>query len=139
MKTITILLLTFVISAGTQAKGILEFAYGYHFCNCLPVSDSLGMKSSPVFNESGIQNNGLLINATPNPAKTWVAFNYRLPVYASEAVLQVTDMKGNTVTAFTLTSKQGQQVWDIRDVEKGVYIYTLKIGTLSKSGKLIVK
>ena len=79
------------------------------------------------------------ITATPNPAKTWVTFDYELPVYISEAVLQVTDMKGNMIIAFTLTTKEGQQVWDIRNIEKGVYLYTLKVGTLSKSGKLIVE
>ncbi len=34
--------------------------------------------------------------------------------------------------------KQSQQVWDIRDVKKGVYLYNLKAGTMSKNGKLII-
>jgi hypothetical protein len=68
-----------------------------------------------------------------------VAFDYKLPTYAGEAVLQVSDMKGNLVTAFTLTAKQGQQVWDVRDIQKGAYLYVLKVGNLSKSGKLIIE
>ena len=125
--------------AAAMAQGILEFAYGYNYCNCLPVNDTSAWKSAAVMPLSNTADNGLFVEATPNPAKSWVAFDYKLPVYASEAVLQVTDMKGNMVTAFTLTTKQGQQVWDIRSIKKGMYLYTLKIGTLSKSGKLIVK
>jgi len=33
---------------------------------------------------------------------------------------------------------QGQQVWDIRDMKKGVYLYTLKAGAITKNGKLII-
>jgi hypothetical protein len=48
-------------------------------------------------------------------------------------------MKGNWVTTFTLTSKQGQKVWDVRDIQKGAYLYVLQVGNLRKSGKLIVE
>ncbi len=30
-------------------------------------------------------------------------------------------------------------VWDTRQIEKGIYIYTLKAGNISKQGKLIVQ
>ncbi len=82
--------------------------------------------------------NGLSIQAVPNPASTWVAFNYTLPVHVNEAVLQITDVHGRSITSFVITTKQGQQVWDIRDVKKGIYLYTLKAGTMSKNGKLII-
>jgi hypothetical protein len=137
MKTVTFLLII-IGTAGAQAKGILEFAYGFHYCNCLQ-GDSSAWKSSASLPLNKTENNGLFVEATPNPAKTWVAFDYKLPTYAGEAVLQVSDMKGNLVTAFTLTAKQGQQVWDIRDIQKGAYLYVLKVGNLSKSGKLIIE
>jgi hypothetical protein len=82
--------------------------------------------------------NGLSIQAAPNPASTWVAFNFTLPVHVNEAVLQITDVHGRNITSFVINTKQGQQVWDIRDVLKGVYLYNLKAGTMSKSGKLII-
>ncbi len=82
--------------------------------------------------------NGLSIQAVPNPASTWVAFNYTLPVHVNEAVLQITDVHGRAITSFVITTKQGQQVWDIRDMKKGVYLYTLKAGAMSKNGKLII-
>lgn len=124
--------------ASVAAQGILEFAHGYNYCNCLPLNDTSAWKSTPAFSLESIADNSLFIEASPNPASTWVGFEYKLPVYAGEAILQVTDVKGNLITVFTLTNKQGQQVWDIRNIETGVYLYTLKAGGLSKSGKLIV-
>jgi len=123
--------------AAMMARGILEYAYGHHFCNCLPVDDPAAWKSTFMMPGSDVDN-GLSIQAAPNPASTWVAFNYTLPVHVKEAVLQITDVHGRSITSFVITTKQGQQVWDIRDMKKGVYLYTLKAGTMSKNGKLII-
>jgi hypothetical protein len=123
--------------AAMMAKGILEYAYGYHYCNCLPVDDPAAWKSTFMMPGSDVDN-GLSIQAVPNPASTWVAFNFTLPVHVNEAVLQITDVHGKSLTSFVITAKQGQQVWDIRDMKKGVYLYTLKAGTMSKNGKLII-
>jgi hypothetical protein len=123
--------------AALMARGILEYAYGYHFCNCLPVDDPASWKSTAMMPGSDVDN-GLSIQAAPNPASTWVAFNFTLPVHVNEAVLQITDVHGRNITSFVINTKQGQQVWDIRDVLKGVYLYNLKAGTMSKSGKLII-
>jgi hypothetical protein len=124
--------------AALMAKGILEYAYGHHYCNCLPVDDPAAWKSS-VSLPGSEADNGLFIQAIPNPASTWVSFDFMLPVHINEAVLQITDVHGIGITAFVLTAKQGKQVWDIRDVKKGVYLYTLKAGAMSKNGKLIIQ
>jgi len=121
------------------AQGILNFAHGFDYCECPPVNDTSVWKSTHSNNLQVSGNSNLFIEASPNPAKTWVAFDYKLPVYVNKAILQVYDVKGNTITAFTFTDKQGQKVWDIRKIDKGVYLYTLKAGNLSKSGKLIVE
>ncbi len=125
--------------ASLMAQGILESAYGYHFCNCLPVSDSSAWKSSAVSKIPVEKDNGLFIEATPNPASSWVAFDYKLPSYAGDAILEITDIKGSIISTFSLTNKCEQQVWDIRGIDKGVYLYTLKVGATIKSGKLIIK
>lgn len=125
--------------AATIAQGILEFAYGYEYCNCPPVGDSTVWKSSGIEPQTQTIENSLFVGVTPNPANTWVAFDYKLPKYASDAVLEITDLSGKAITAFKLNSKQGQYVWDIRDIEKGLYIYTLKAGSLTKSGKLVIE
>lgn len=124
-------------NAALMAKGILEYAYGYHFCNCLPLDKQAAWKSTAIMPDSDVDN-GLTIQAAPNPANTWVAFNFTLPVHINEAVLHITDVHGRNITSFTINTNQGHQVWDIRGVEKGVYLYTLETGTISKNGKLII-
>jgi hypothetical protein len=123
--------------AAMMARGILEYAYGHHYCNCLPVDDPAAWKSMALMPGSDVDK-GLSIQAVPNPASTWVAFNFALPVHVNEAVLQITDVNGKSITSFVLTAKQGQQVWDIRSVNKGVYLYNLKAGAMNKNGKLII-
>ncbi|RLD40604.1 MAG: hypothetical protein DRI88_13405, partial [Bacteroidetes bacterium] len=68
-----------------------------------------------------------------------VTFDYKLPVYMENAVFRISNMKGEIKTTFNIDDRQGQIVWDIRHIEKGVYIYTLTTGSLNKSGKLIVR
>jgi hypothetical protein len=139
MKTITILLIAVSISAGTQAKGILEFAYGYNYCNCLPVNDTSAWKSAPVMPLSNTAGNGLYISAKPNPADTWVAFDFKLPSYIERAVLTITDIEGRVITSFPIDAQDGQKIWDARKIESGAYFYALEAGSIRKSGKLIIK
>jgi len=46
---------------------------------------------------------------------------------------------GKTVDHIYISAKQGQQVWDIRKTKPGIYIYTLKSGAFTESGKLVIK
>jgi hypothetical protein len=124
--------------ANSAQRGILEYAYGHHYCNCLPVDDPAAWKSS-VSLPGSEADNGLFIQAIPNPASTWVSFDFTLPVHINKAVLQISDAYGRNITSFDLTQKKGKQVWDIRDMKKGVYLYSLKAGSVSKNGKLIIK
>ncbi|RLD61251.1 MAG: hypothetical protein DRJ05_03025 [Bacteroidetes bacterium] len=125
--------------AARTAQGILNFAHGYDYCECPPVGDTTFWKNSGIDQLAQTVENPLYVQASPNPANTWAAFNYKLPAHIGSAVLQVTDVNGRNIASFTFTAKQGQYVWDIRDVERGVYLYTLKAGSLSKSGKLIIE
>lgn len=51
----------------------------------------------------------------------------------------VSDIQGRLVVSFALSGSQGQQVWDTRQVERGVYVYTLKAGAVSKQDKLVIQ
>ncbi len=126
-------------TAGAQAKGILEFAYGHHFCNCLNVSDSTGFKSSGMINpEDFAKAFGLEVSTEPNPASEWVAFNYTLPYDKTEGTIKIVDTKGTYVTSFEITGLQGQKVWDTRKLNSGVYFYTLSVGEFTRSGKIVI-
>jgi hypothetical protein len=123
--------------AVTQAQSILEYAWGYHFGRCLAeVNETLFKKGSL---SSAKSENGLTIIATPNPANNWVAFNYTLPMNSSEGILKVTDMNGRFIVQFPVSNPQGQKIWDTREVNKGLYIYTLQAGNAIKQGKLVVQ
>jgi hypothetical protein len=82
--------------------------------------------------------NGLFIQAVPNPASQWVAFNYTLPANAYQGEIKIVDAKGAVIDSFTVTGAQGQQVWDTRSIKPGVYFYTLSVGEFAKTGKLLI-
>ena len=126
--------------AKVQARNILEYAYSYHYCDCPSLPDSIGLKSSSSFNYGNfIKAKGMEINATPNPASTWVAFDYRLALTDTEGTITISDVSGRVIEAIKVTGNQDQKVWDIRRIKQGVYIYTLNAGGLKKSAKLIIK
>jgi hypothetical protein len=123
--------------AGMQARAILEYGKNYHFDKCLPQADQASVKSgmvNPTYYENGIS-----VEANPNPANAWVTFNYSLPFKVNGGEILVTDMEGRMVTSFQISGSAGQQVWDTRQVDKGIYIYTLKAGNISKQGKLVIQ
>jgi hypothetical protein len=123
--------------ASMMGRALLEYGHGYHFEKCLPGAEGASLKTSYV--DNAINENGISIKANPNPASSWVAFEYELPFNVSKGEILVTDMHGRTIVSFKVTGNVGQQVWDTRQVEKGIYIYTLKAGTLNKQGKLVVQ
>ncbi|PIQ29808.1 MAG: hypothetical protein COW63_11180 [Bacteroidetes bacterium CG18_big_fil_WC_8_21_14_2_50_41_14] len=47
-------------------------------------------------------------------------------------------MAGKEIQRFAVSGKQGQQVWDIRTIKSGVYLYTLTAGGLQKTGKVVI-
>lgn len=125
--------------ASYSAKNILSFAYGYDYCECLSFTDSLYFKSANAFADHAIRKNALSIIASPNPASTWVAFDYKLVFDKSEGLIRIFDINGRDIKTFEVTGKQGQQLWDTRSVIPGVYIYTISTNGFSKSGKVIIK
>ncbi len=125
-------------TAGTQAKGILEFAYGYHYCNCIN-ADTSGYKSSSSFNPDSFDKFfGIDLSVEPNPAKEWATFNYTLPDNNAEGMIKISDVSGKLVTTFPISGKQGQQIWDTRKVKSGVYFYILNVSGCEKSGKIVI-
>jgi len=126
-------------TAGAQAKGILEFAYDYHYCNCLNVSDSTGFKSSGIIHpEDFARAYGVEISTEPNPASEWVSFNYTLPNHRSEGVIKIIDSKGSFITSLSISGAKGQKVWDTRTLNSGVYFYTMSVGEITQSGKIVI-
>ena len=126
--------------ARDRARNILEYAYGYHFCDCTNLPDTTGFKSKS-FNSivTLTKPDELRIIAKPNPASTWVSFDYTIGLTDEKATITISDIQGKVIETIYITGNHGQITWDIRDKKPGVYIYTLKSSTSTRSGKLIIK
>jgi hypothetical protein len=125
-------------TAGAQAKGILEFAYGNHYCNCIE-GDNTSYKSSSNINYNAFSKVfGPDIEVKPNPAGEWTTFYYSLPAIDSDGVIKISDVNGRIIESFVVSGTQGQKVWDSRKINNGVYFYTFEVNGLSKSGKIVI-
>ena len=126
--------------AGSYAKNILSFAYGYRYCDCPYVSDTAGMKSSSAIISEGKNNLESISNITvfPNPAKGWVSFNYTLPDNLNYGNITITDINGKVIKVFRIENKQGQIVWDTRETCPGVYFYKMDYKHITKTGKFVI-
>jgi hypothetical protein len=125
-------------TAKVVARGILSFGYGYNYCDCLP-SDSSSLKSSAIDFDKPTIETGFGISAKPNPADSWVAFNYKLPAFVDNAIITVTDVDCRKIITFSVSDRQGQQLWDTRNIKSGIYIITIETGNFKISEKLIIR
>ncbi|MBI9039706.1 MAG: T9SS type A sorting domain-containing protein [Bacteroidales bacterium] len=125
-------------SAKTSAQSILEFAYAYHFCNCPELPENIQLKSNSIDMDKLAKAKGLDINTEPNPANTWTAFDYKLPLSETEGFIEITDNFGRILQQISVHQQKGQYILDTRDFNPGVYYYTLKSGSLQRTGKLII-
>jgi len=123
--------------ASAQAQGILGFWYGIPYCNCLNYDDKLKHAAVKTSNVASMPS-GIKISANPNPASTWITFDFELPDEINSVKLTISDAQGRTVDKFDLTGKQGQKLLDIRNYSPGMYFF--KSDKNEKiSGRFIVK
>lgn len=124
--------------AKKQAQGILEYAYSQHFYECPLLPDSLSLKqhhdASFYSTKDAIQ-----ISVKPNPASSWVAFDYVLPFDVSEGTIHISDISGQLIKSIFLDRNKGQKVLDTRHIPAGMYIYKIESSGFTKSGKLIIR
>ncbi|MDX9771640.1 MAG: S8 family serine peptidase, partial [Tenuifilaceae bacterium] len=124
-------------AAGRQARSILAFVYEEEFCDC-PADINPELKAKTFVQPPLDKLDEAQISVHPNPAKTWVSFDYTIPGSSSNANLEIRDATGKLVYQTTLENKQGQYVWDTRDIAPGLYYYTMKTTHGIKSGKVTV-
>lgn len=125
--------------AGTQARNILEFGYGYVYPQC-PAMVSPTTSKSIKSNISELLNKIYepKVKTFPNPANNWTAFYYELPDGMKNATIEITDANGHNVKLFMITNQKGQIIWDTREVITGSYLYTCKWDKYVKTGKLTI-
>jgi len=125
--------------AGYLARNILDYANIHHYCNCIASSDSTILKN---FHHSSFvpesEKQLVKIYAEPNPAHTYVTFNYELLGEKSTGIVVISDLTGTMIHRFSVSGKIGQEVWNTSRINAGVYYYRLISSGLSKSGKFII-
>ena len=123
--------------AGTEARNILTFGYGYGFIDCAenlpPIKDK--KITDPVTPYKVFEPE---IFASPNPANEWTAFHYTLPLGTNSLYIKIINMNGQTITTISVNRYRGQVIWDTRNIAPGVYCFTLINEKYSKSGKITV-
>lgn len=125
--------------AGAQAQGILEHFYGQHFCNCVNTTIDQNKSANAGINPNEFADAmGLKINAEPNPATNWVAFDYKLPVGYEKAQLIIRNTEGKQIAIFQIDTDFGQEIWDTRSLKSGTYIYMFVSGKLKQTGKIVI-
>ena len=125
--------------AGNMARNILTYACDHYFCNCLEMQDSAYLKNDFIPKTQPMPVNEILkISAEPNPARTYVAFNYELLNEISTGQILISDLNGKRIWQIQVYGKQGQKVWNTTEIKAGVYYYNLLSDGFSKAGKIVI-
>ena len=124
-----------------KAQNLLCFGYG--ICLDYPVipSDNLQPKSLLVAgNPQDVINQFYYkIDVSPNPASTHTTFEWDFPTLEESVNLTITDVSGKPVKSYIIRTKQGQILWDTRNIKNGIYLYSVLSGEkVLSSGKLII-
>ena len=128
--------------AQAMAQAIMMGAYGYHYNDCPSGVELVSIRdmntNMPISDFNTNEAMGLTIEASPNPANTWVAVNYTLPAGFAKAQMKLVNTFGEIVATYDLLDNEGQKVLDLRGLSSGVYTYTVYCGNFSQSGKLVI-
>ncbi len=93
---------------------------------------------------TGISNE-ILANTTfspayPNPAESFVSFNYEIPAEVNRAEILITNLLGGVVYENTIQGLSGTQRIDVSNLTGGIYFATLKLDNqVATSQKILVQ
>ncbi len=125
--------------AGSDAKSILEAVDDEHYPDCPNVTGTDSYKQGAVINSETLGKiYGLDISLKPNPARQWAAFDYTLPETETTGTITITNANGVVVKTLQVSGHQGQKLVDTRKLPSGMYLYTIKSGGYTKTGKMVI-
>ncbi len=122
---------------GIMAQNLLCFVY--HACYSHEPNLSFGnYRKASAYHKASSQNVNRM-DVTPNPSTTYASFSYEFPLLRDKAVLKITDGLGRDIQQFDIRNKQGQIIWDLREVQKGIYFYQIRgDASINVAGKVVV-
>ncbi len=108
---------------GTWVRNVLCFGYQI----CLPHGNGGGggNKSLRPRKPTNTMAEDRKLSVMPNPATAWATFQYDLGKEPVGALLRISDAHGKEVVVFGASARQGQLLWDTREVPAGVYTVEL--------------
>jgi hypothetical protein len=117
--------------AGVQARGILNFFYGYNY---LPKSSKTEISTPQAaqleqLNKEKSNNLGITqhVRAFPNPANQEVTFQYDCKFDdCNKPVLSLYNLSGTLIQTFSLDGNQGEVKWNTSKITPGLYIYQFR-------------
>ena len=111
----------------------------YYDCPTLNLTNQSNKRCSNYIDFENFEKSlGLFMNISPNPANTWIAIDYILPVGIDKASIRIYNILGNIVDTIELIGNQGQRVIDTRSMQSGIYLLQLRCGELTKIEKFII-
>ena len=81
---------------------------------------------------------GFTVSLKPNPASTWIAIDYTLPMDYRAATVEIANTLGVKVLQKQLNGHEGQSVLDLRGLANGVYTLTVMCGEYVLAEKLVI-
>lgn len=79
-------------------------------------------------------------NAYPNPASNVVYFDYKLPLNANNAKINISNLLGTTVSTIELIKTEGKASLNVSNLKDGVYFYSLVVNNAATvTRKFVVK
>jgi hypothetical protein len=64
-------------------------------------------------------------NAYPNPANSYVSFDYDLPLSITNAAIRIHNLLGSVVKEMNITHNSGKITLDVNDLKDGFYFYSI--------------
>ena len=87
---------------------------------------------------NSFENNESYLKLYPNPAKDYLTIEYKVPLTAMSAVIEMVSVAGLQTEAIRLSAGRGQKIVDTRGYKPGTYFVRLYInGKIAKSEKIV--
>lgn len=123
--------------ASYEAQSILSYAYNEEYCHC-PNYDGGENKSGMADLSNNFIDQIISLQIKPNPASEWVAFDYEKFIDFNTTI-SISDPLGRQIHSFSIVDMKGQKLWDVRNLEPGLYLVNINAGNYTKSEQLIIK
>jgi hypothetical protein len=117
-----------ILRKGSQYLTFDSSAYVYSLPGALPCNECANGVIINAASQIEQGNNGGLLNAYPNPAKSSTTIKYQLPDGVNQGDLVFYDLQGKEIKSFTVDRTFDSLLVSTNDLAAGTYLYVLRAG-----------